>query len=132
MPETHNLPDDKEALRAMVVALQAQSDALQSEYICIEKALDVERAKVSALDQHIAMLEQQLAALRRARYGRSSEQLDQHIYQLELMLEDLGSSVNEQRESDIARVCAGERTKNNREEGVASNIRKKTLVPTFL
>ena len=102
MPETHNLPDDKEALRAMVVALQAQSDALQSEYICIEKALDVERAKVSALDQHIAMLEQQLAALRRARYGRSSEQLDQHIYQLELMLEDLGSSVSEQRESDIA------------------------------
>ena len=62
MPETHILPDDKEALRAMVVALQAQSDALQSEYICIEKALDVERAKVSALDQHIAMLEQQLAA----------------------------------------------------------------------
>ena len=32
MPETHNLPDDKEALRAMVVALQAQSDALQSNF----------------------------------------------------------------------------------------------------
>ena len=44
---------------------------------------------MSALDQHIAAVEQQLAALRRARYGRSSEQLDENIYQLELILEDL-------------------------------------------
>lgn len=41
-----------------------------------------------------------MAALRRARYGRSSEKLDEHIYQLELMLEDLGASVSEQRICD--------------------------------
>lgn len=50
---------------------------------------------MSALDQHIAAVEQQLAALRRARYGRSSEQLDENIYQLELILEDLGASASE-------------------------------------
>ena len=88
---TTPLPDEVEALRAMVASLQAQNES-------IEKALNVERAKVSALDQHIAKIEQQLLTLRRARYGRSSEQLDQHIYQLELMLEDLGASVSEQRE----------------------------------
>ena len=107
MPDQHSLPDDKDALRAMVVALQAQSDslqaqseALQSENLSYEKALQIERAKNDALDRHIATLEQQLAALRRARYGRRSEQLDQHIYQLELMLEDLGASVSDQCESD--------------------------------
>ena len=100
MPDQHSLPDDKDALRAMVVALQAQSDSLQSENLSYEKALQIERAKNDALDRHIATLEQQLAALRRARYGRRSEQLDQHIYQLELMLEDLGASVSDQCESD--------------------------------
>ena len=89
MLSTPPLPDEVEALRAMVTALQAQNES-------IEKALNRERAKVSALDQHIANIEQQLANLRRARYGRSSEHLDNHIYQLELMLEDLGASVSEQ------------------------------------
>jgi len=75
MSESTCIPDDKEALRAMVIALQAQNSSY-------EKSLQVANARVSALDQHIATLEQQLAALRRARYGRSSEQLDEHIYQL--------------------------------------------------
>lgn len=90
-----SLPDSKEALRAMVVALQAQSKALQQQNTKVEKSLQREQAKVSALDQHIATLEHQLAALRRARYGRSGEKLDDHIYQLELMLEELGASVGE-------------------------------------
>ena len=95
MSESICLPDDKDALREMVIALQAQSDALQTQNASFEKALKTEQAKVSALDQHIATLEQQLATLRRARYGRSSEQLDENIYQLELMLEDLVASVGE-------------------------------------
>ena len=43
MPDQHSLPDDKDALRAMVVALQAQSDSLQSENLSYEKALQIER-----------------------------------------------------------------------------------------
>ena len=103
MPDLHSLPDDKDALRAMVIALQSQGDALkahseqlQTKNASIESALKDERAKRVALDQYITALEQQLAALRRARYGKSSEQLDRHIYQLELMLEDLGADVSEQ------------------------------------
>ena len=95
MPDIHLLPDDKDALRAMIIALQSQGDILkahsaelQSKNSSIEKALKDERAKRGALDKYITALEQQLAALRRARFGKSSEQLDQHIYQLELMLID--------------------------------------------
>jgi len=108
------LPEDNKALRAMVIALQAKNDALQKQENAsrqktrqlqtqnheYEKTLKRERAKISALDRHIQTLEQQLAALRRARYGRSSEKLDEHIYQLELMLEDLGASISEARSSD--------------------------------
>ena len=108
------LPEDKEALHAMIIALQAQNEALQHQKKTsqqenrqlhtqnhqYQKALKREQAKISALDRHIQTLEQQLAALRRARYGRSSEKLDEHIYQLELMLEDLGASVSEQRVSE--------------------------------
>lgn len=108
------LPEDNEALRAMVIALQAQNEVLQqqdkkwqqqsrqlqTQNNQYEKTLKREQAKIDALDRHIQTLEAQLAALRRARYGRSSEKLDEHIYQLELMLEDLSASVSEQRLPD--------------------------------
>jgi len=58
MTESTCLPDDKESLREMVIALQAQNSSYK-------KSLRAEQAKVSALDQHIATLEHQLAALRR-------------------------------------------------------------------
>ena len=38
---------------------------------------------------HIEKLKAQLALLRRARYGRSSEKLDREIEQLELLIGDL-------------------------------------------
>ena len=47
------------------------------------------RAKLSRATIEIEHLRIQLAALRRARFGHSSEQLDQAIAQLELRLEDL-------------------------------------------
>ena len=48
-------------LSAMVIALQAKSNTLQTQSASFEKALKAEQAKVSALDQHIVTLEQQLA-----------------------------------------------------------------------
>ena len=47
------------------------------------------RARLGRAAIEIEHLRAQLAALRRARYGRSSEKLDQSIAQLELRLEDL-------------------------------------------
>jgi len=62
------LPSDPDALRAFAVSLQAE---------------------VYAKTLHIEKLKAQLAALRRARFGRSSEKLDQEIEQLELLLGEI-------------------------------------------
>jgi transposase len=65
---TAELPSDPEALRAFAVALQAELDS---------KTLHIEKLKA------------QLATLRRARFGRSSEKLDRQIDWLELTIGDL-------------------------------------------
>ena len=62
------LPSDPDALRAFAALLQAE---------------------VYAKSLHIEKLKAQLAALRRARFGRSSEQLDRDLGQMELVLGDL-------------------------------------------
>lgn len=62
------LPNDPAELRAFAALLQAE---------------------VYAKTLHIEKLKAQLAALRRARFGRSSEKLDRDIGQLELLLGDL-------------------------------------------
>src|SRR5580658_2026883 len=47
------------------------------------------RQALASRDLHIEHLKLLLAKLRRARYGRSSEQLDERINQLELSIEEL-------------------------------------------
>ena len=134
MPDTHSLPQDNESLRAMVIALQERSSTLQAQKVTAEKALKRERAKVTALDQHILTLEQQLAALRRARYGRSSEQLDENIYQLELMLEDLGASVSEMRDEpaapdiDVAESTFPEQSTNKKRASLPEHLPRENVV----
>ncbi len=65
---TAELPADPAALRALAAAMQAQ---------------------LRARDLIIEALRAQLAALRRARFGASSEKLDRQIEQLELALGDI-------------------------------------------
>jgi transposase len=62
------LPTDPEDLRIFAAALQAE---------------------IHAKTLHIEKLRAELAVLRRARFGRSSEKLDQAIDQLELAIGDL-------------------------------------------
>src|SRR5581483_2724223 len=62
------LPENPVELRAFVASLQAE---------------------LYAKTLHIEKLKAQLALLRRARFGRSSEKIDQAIKQLELLLGDI-------------------------------------------
>jgi transposase len=62
------LPSDPDALRAFALSLQAE---------------------LYAKTLHIEKLKMQLALLRRARFGRSSEKLDRDIEQLELLIGEL-------------------------------------------
>jgi transposase len=67
-PSSPALPSDPDELRAFAAALQAELFA---------KTLMIEKLKA------------QLAVLKRARFGRSSEKLDRDIEQLELMIGDI-------------------------------------------
>ncbi len=84
--DANDLPNDVEALRAMVVDMQQQMASGEAE-------LKKERAKYTALDQLYQVLLQQLAVLRRARFGRQSEKLDAQLHQLELQIEDIESAM---------------------------------------
>jgi hypothetical protein len=67
------LPNDVESLKELVIAQRA--------------ALEAAHVTLLSRDVEIEKLKIELARLKRLRYGRSSEQLDRRIAQLELTLE---------------------------------------------
>src|SRR6185436_2222925 len=73
------LPDDPTALRDLAVDLQAELARKDSE-------IAANAAEIHAKTLHIEKLKMQLAVLRRARFGRSSEKLNRDIEQLELLI----------------------------------------------
>jgi transposase len=82
------LPDDPTALRALAASLQAELARKDIE-------ITARDAEIHAKTLHIEKLKMQLAVLRRARFGRSSEKLEHDIEQLELLIGDLEESVAE-------------------------------------
>ena len=75
------LPDDIESLKRLVIEQHA--------------ALEAARSTLLSRDVEIDKLKIELARLKRMQFGRSSEQLDQTIAQLELSLEELEASAAE-------------------------------------
>ncbi len=75
MPNATTLPNDIDALKALVLAGQAQIAALRSQLVT--RAVEIEHLKL------------QIARLRRMQFGRKSEKLDSQIEQLEFRLEEL-------------------------------------------
>src|SRR3954469_17078986 len=80
------LPDDPTALRNLAVGLQAELARKDIE-------IAANAAEIHAKTLYIEKLKMQLAALRRARFGRSSEKLDHAIEQLELLIGELEENV---------------------------------------
>jgi len=78
MPAAADLPDDVEALKAELVAARA---------LVIEQKIELEKLRF------------EIACLKRMKYGRSSEQLDTQITQMQLTLEDLEATLAETPES---------------------------------
>src|ERR1700681_1829094 len=97
-PMTSNrpeLPRDARSLRRILVekdVLLAEKEALLAER---DRVIAVRDAELYAKTVQIEHLKAQLAVLRRARFGRSSEKLDREIEQLELLLGDLEEGVAE-------------------------------------
>ena len=76
------LPEDPDALRRLASDLQAELARKDIE-------ITARDAEIYAKTLHIEKLKMQLAVLRRARFGRSSEKLDRDIEQLELLIGEL-------------------------------------------
>lgn len=93
-----NPPDEIASLKRML----AEKDALLEER---ERVILVRDAELYAKTLQIEHLKAQLAALRRARFGRSSEKLDREIEQLELILGDLEEGVAESKARAERATC---------------------------
>ena len=87
-----DLPDDVDALKAMVANLREQLSS---------RAIEIEHLKLT------------IAKLRRMQFGRKSEKLDRQIEQLELRLEDLQAD-----EGAAASAAAPKKTQAHREAPV--------------
>jgi transposase len=86
MPEAAELPSDIEALKRLVLERGAQLDERNAklnaaEALLIFKNLELEKLRF------------QIAYLKRMKYGRSSEQLDGELLQMQLSIEDLEASL---------------------------------------
>src|ERR1017187_5459928 len=86
---TQSLPEDYAALRAFAASLQSEVEARDAELKLRDTKLQVYEQELYAKTLHIEKLKMQLAVLRRARFGRSSEKLDSEIEQMELLLGEL-------------------------------------------
>jgi len=96
------LPDDPDALRLFAADLQAE---------LARKDLEIaaNAAEIHAKTLHIEKLKMQLAVLRRARFGRSSEKLDRDIEQLELLIGELEEEAGQAAARDAAADSAAGR-----------------------
>ena len=81
MRKTAALPDDFETLKGLVLDRNRALDV--AEALCISQTLELEKLRF------------QIAVLKRERFGRSSEQLDQERIQMRLSIEDLETSLAE-------------------------------------
>jgi transposase len=85
MSEAADLPNDVEALKGLV---RQHGNALQvAEALVISQKLELEK------------LRYEIALLKRMKFGRSSEQLDHQLTQMQLTLEDLESSLAQKPEA---------------------------------
>ena len=91
------LPSDPLALRIFAAGLQTELARKDIE-------LAANAAEIHAKTLHIEKLKMQLAVLRRARFGRSSEKLDREIEQLELMI----GALEEDAAADDARAATSD------------------------
>lgn len=97
-----NLPNDVEALKALVVSMTRRATDAEAE-------LANARAKASADQALIAHLKLQIAKLNRERFGPHSERSRRLLDQLELQLEELEASASE---DDLAAEMAAASTTN--------------------
>ena len=79
MPKAADLPNDVEALKGMILERSTKLEV--AEALLISQKLELEKLRF------------EIAYLKRMKYGRSSEQLDRELVQMQLSIEDLEASL---------------------------------------
>src|ERR1700692_5015202 len=79
MPEAADLPNDVEALKGIILERSTKLEVAQA--LLISQKREVEKLRF------------EIAYLKRMKYGRSSEQLDRELVQMQLSIEDLEASL---------------------------------------
>ena len=79
MPQAAELPNDIEALKGMLLERSAKLEA--AEALVISQRLELEKLRF------------EIASMKRMKYGRSSEQLNRDLLQMQLSIEDLEASL---------------------------------------
>jgi transposase len=101
VPHTYALPDDIDSLKQLLIEQHALVSSLDQQIRVRETQLQQAQAELLSRDVLIEKLKIELLRLKRMQFGRSSEQLDAKIAQLELTLEELEASET-QRAASIA------------------------------
>ena len=81
MPQAADLPNDVEALKGIILERSTKLEV--AEALLISQKLELEKLRF------------EIAYLKRMKYGRSSEQLDRELVQMQLSIEDLEASLAE-------------------------------------
>jgi transposase len=106
MPAAAPLPDDIEALKRLIAERDAiiaeQGRQAKEQYEALLVRLQQKDAEASNLTLLIDKLKLQIAMLKRARFGASSEKLDLQIAQLELIVEELEAGQGEAHAASLA------------------------------
>lgn len=100
-----SIPSDLASLKAFAAALQAENLSLKNE-------IEVRDDELYAKTLHIEKLKAQLAQMKRAYFGRSSEKLGAQVEQMELLIGEL----EESRALDTARREATNASPSRREK----------------
>lgn len=117
------LPDDVEALKALVQLSNERAAAAERRAFVVEAELANARARESATEALIAHYKLQIAKLKREQYGTSAERTRRLIEQMEFELEELEADAAEE---DLLAGAAAART-----AGVAAFERKKPVRKPF-
>jgi transposase len=93
MPQAADLPNDVEALKGLI--LKHSAALAERNATLAERNAKLEAAEALLLFQKLELekLRFQIACLKRIKYGRSSEQLDRELTQMQLSIEDLEASL---------------------------------------
>lgn len=132
---TSPLPDDVDALKALLLTSIQKAEAAEQRAVRVEAELANAKARESATEALIAHLKLQIAKLRREQYGASAERTRRLLDQMELQLEDLEGDaaeddlVAEDAAAKTATVTAFERRKPARKPFPEHLPRTRVAVP---